>query len=87
MLVALDLIAPGALSEAVARGVEAARYMFHGANTDPLLRANAAEREQLALSQGKWQRSTMSRALQRFASQRRLGSKRCTGRMATARRA
>ena len=53
MLVALDLIAPGALPEAVARGVESARSVFQEANIDPLFAANAVERERLALSQGK----------------------------------
>ena len=53
MLVAFDLDAPGALPEAIARGVEAARTVFHEAKIDPLFAANAVERERLALMQGK----------------------------------
>lgn len=53
MLVAFDLIAPGALPESVTRGIEAARSLFHEAKIDPLFAANAVEREALALMQGK----------------------------------
>jgi len=53
MLVAFDLLAPGALPESVARGVEAARSVFREANIDPLFAANAVERERLALSEGR----------------------------------